>query len=139
MIGGGWKEATTVDAQLCVLGQRNEPSPAALPETLAFHDTIGRKNIEARIVQLSTYLKQQIKDKISQASFVTPMTPELSAGIVIINLPGKEIHEVTDKLYHSYGIATAPSGGIRLSPHVYNTKRDVDMTVKALAELAGSR
>jgi len=136
VMGGGWKEATTVDAQLCVLGQRNEPSPAALPQTMAFYHTVGRGNIENRIVQLATYLKEQIKSKIPQAVFVTPLAPEFSGGIVIINLPGKEIHEVTDKLYHSYGIATAPSGGIRLSPHIYNTMKDIDYSVKAMSELA---
>jgi len=135
VIGGGWKEATTVDAQLCVLGQRNEPSPAALPEALAFHETLGRRNIEKRIVQLTTYLKEQIKSKVPQAVFVTPLSPDFSGGIVVINLPGKEIHEVTDKLYHKYGIATAPSGGIRLSPHVYNTMKDIDFTVKAIGEV----
>ncbi len=136
VIGGGWKEATSVDAQLCVLGQRNEPSPAALPEALAFHETIGKKNIETRIVQLNTYLKQQLKKNVPQATFVTPLAPEFSGGIVIFNLPGKEIHEVNDKLYHTYKIAAAPSGGIRLSPHIYNTMKDIDYVVKAIGELA---
>ena len=129
------EEAATVDAQLCVLGQRNEPSPAALPETLAFQRTVGRGNIENRIVQLSAYLKEQIKSKIPNAVFVTPISPELSGGIVIINLPGKEIHEVTDNLYHNYGIAAAPSGGIRLSPHVYNSLKDIDYVVKSIGEV----
>jgi selenocysteine lyase/cysteine desulfurase len=137
VVGGGWKESETVDSQLCMLGQRNEPSPAALPETLSFHDTIGRGNIEKRIVQLSTYLKEQIKSKVPMAAFVTPFAPDLSGGIVIVNLPGREIHEVTDTLYHSYGIATAPSGGIRFSPHIYNTMKDIDYAVKALKEIAG--
>jgi selenocysteine lyase/cysteine desulfurase len=136
VIGGGWKEANTVDAHLCVLGQRNEPSPAVLPDILAFHKTIGRQNIENRIVQLATYLKKQIKSKVPQATFVTPISPELSSGIVIVNLPGKEIHEATDKLYHTYGIATAPSGGIRLSPHIDNTLKDIDYTVNALGDVA---
>ena len=136
VIGGGWKESTTVDQQLCVLGQRNDPSPAALPEILAFHETIGRKNIENRIVQLNTYLKQQLKSIVPQAIFVTPMAAQYSGGIVIFNLPGKEIHAVTDKLYHTYHIAVAPSGGIRLSPHIYNTMKDVDYTVKAIRDVA---
>ena len=136
VIGGGWREATTVDTQLCVLGQRNDPSPAALPEALAFHETIGRKNIENRIVQLSTYLKQELKSKVPQATFVTPLAPQFSGGIVIFNLPGKEIHEVADKLYHQYHIAAAPSGGIRLSPHIYNTMKDIDYVVKAIGEVA---
>jgi selenocysteine lyase/cysteine desulfurase len=107
-----------------------------LPDILAFHKTIGRQNIENRIVQLATYLKKQIKSKVPQATFVTPISPELSSGIVIVNLPGKEIHEATDKLYHTYGIATAPSGGIRLSPHIDNTLKDIDYTVNALGDVA---
>ena len=37
VISAGWKEtSTTVDEKLCVLGQRNETTPFALPETLEF-------------------------------------------------------------------------------------------------------
>lgn len=136
VIGGGWKEATTVDQQLCVLGQRNDPSTAALPEILAFHETIGKKNIESRIVQLNTYLKQQLKTKVPQATFVTPIAEQYSGGIVIFNLPGKDLHQVTDALYNTHHIASAPSGGIRLSPHIYNTLKDIDYTVKAIQEVA---
>ncbi len=136
IIGGGWKAATTVDEQLCVLGQRNDPSPAALIETLKFHETVGRKNIEARVVQLSTYLKEQIKKRVPQATFITPMAPEFSGGIVIINLPGREIHALNDRFYNLHGIAAAPSGGIRFSPHVYNTLKDIDKVVKAIVALA---
>ncbi len=136
VIGGGWKEASTVDEQLCVLGQRNEPSPAAIPEIIEFHTKIGRRNIESRIVQLNSYLKEQIKSKVPQATLVTPVSPDFSAGIVIFNLPGKEFHEAADTLYHSFGVAVAPSGGIRLSPHIYNTRKDIDYVVKAVVEIA---
>lgn len=136
VIGGGWKEATTVDQQLCVLGQRNDPSPAALPEILAFHEAIGKKNVESRIVKLTTYLKQQLKTNVPLATFVTPMAAQHSGGIVIFNLPGKDLQQVTDTLYHTHHIAAAPSGGIRLSPHIYNTLKDIDYTVKAIQEVA---
>ena len=136
VIGGGWKESTTVDENLCVLGQRNEPSPAALPEVISFHEQVGRKNIEARVVQLAQYLKAEIKSKLPMATFVTPMSPDLSKGVVIVNFPGKEIHPMCDRLYHQYGLASAPSGGIRLSAHIYNTMKDIDYAVKALGEVA---
>lgn len=136
VIGGGWKEATTVDQQLCVLGQRNDPSPAALPDILSFHEAIGKKNIESRIVQLNTYLKQQLKANVPNATFVTPMAAQHSGGIVIFNLPGKDLQQVTDTLYYTHHIASAPSGGIRLSPHIYNTLKDIDYTVKAIQEVA---
>ncbi|HTH57927.1 MAG TPA: aminotransferase class V-fold PLP-dependent enzyme [Cyclobacteriaceae bacterium] len=138
IIGAGWKESTTVDENLCVLGQRNEPSPAALPETLTFHQTIGADRIQKRVVQLNTYLKKRIQEAIPKAEFVTPLAPELSAGIVIVNLPGKEFHEVSDKLYHSFGVAAAPTNGVRLSPHIYNTMKDIDFVVKSLATIAGT-
>lgn len=90
VIGGGWKEAKTVDANICVLGQRNETSTAALPEILQFHNSIGKAAIEDRVYNLTTYLKQQIQDKLPQSKFVTPLPRELSGGIVIINIPGKD-------------------------------------------------
>jgi isopenicillin-N epimerase len=135
IMGGGWKEAKTVDENVCVLGQRNETTTAALPEILEFHQAIGKKNIEARVVQLNTYLKAQIKAGIPTAEFVTPYAPEVSGGIVIVNLPGKDPKEVTQWLYEKFGIACAPAGGIRLSPHIYNTKQDVDRVVRALVSV----
>ena len=138
IMGGGWKEGKTIDEQLCVLGQRNEPSPAALPDILDFHQAIGVQNIQKRIVQLSSYLKKRIHEAIPQAIFVTPQAAEFSAGIVVVNLPGKEFHEVADKLYHSYGVAAAPAGGIRLSPHIYNAMKDIDYVTKCLATIAST-
>ncbi len=137
VISAGWKETTTtVDEKLCVLGQRNETSPFALPETLEFHSTIGKKNVEDRVRKLTTYLKEQIQNKIPQATFVSPLSGEFTAGIVIINLPGKTPLEINQKLYEAHGIAVAPSGGVRMSPHIYNTFADMDRVVGALGILA---
>lgn len=136
VIGGGWKEAATVDSNLCVLGQRNDPSATAIPEIIEFHNTIGRKNILDRVVKLNTYLKIQIQNKIPQATFVTPLEASFSAGIVIINLPGKDAREMNEKLYRTYGVASAVAGGIRLSPHIYNTMKDIDYAVSSIATLA---
>ena len=136
IIGGGWHEANTVDENLCVLGQRNEASPAALPDILTFHQAIGRNNIEQRVVQLNAYLKEQLQKQVPQVQFVTPLAPAFSGGITIITLPGKDAAAVYNTLYTKYGIAAAPSGGIRLSPHIYNTLADVDYVVNAIQALA---
>ena len=132
VIGGGWKEAKTVDANICVLGQRNESTTAALPEILQFHNSIGRKGIEDRVIFLASTLKEKIQKSLPNALFVTPLSKTFSGGIVIINLPGKDPKEVSQKLYEKYGIASAASGGIRLSPHIYNTLTDLDKAVNAL-------
>jgi isopenicillin-N epimerase len=135
-IGAGWKESTNVDENLCVLGQRNDPSTAALPEALEFHNSIGKKNIQDRVFNLNAHLKSEIQKNVPTATFVTPLAKELSAGIVIFTIPDKKPSEITDALYKRFGIAAAPAGGVRLSPHIYNTKKDVEYVVNAVREVA---
>ncbi len=137
VIGGGWKDdMQTVDEKICVLGQRIETTASALPEAIDFQLSIGKKVIEKRVLLLNAYLKEQIQAKIPSASFVTPIPAAFSAGIVIITLKGKDSKEVYQKLYDTYGIACASTGGIRLSPHIYNTKEDIDKVVSALMAFA---
>lgn len=138
IISAGWKEAsTTVDERLCVLGQRNDTTPATLPETVDFHLSIGKRNIEDRVRKLNAYLKDQLQAKFPQAVFVSPLSPAMSAGIVVVNIPGKQSRELFQKLYDSHGIACASTSGVRLSPHIYNTMEDMDKVVAALGQLAG--
>ena len=137
VISAGWKDTTTsVDEKLCILGQRNETTPFVLPDILDFHNLIGKKAIEQRVRKLSSYLKEQIQAKLPQATFVSPVSPEMSAGIVILNFPGKQPQDIYQKLYDTHGIACAATGGVRLSPHIYNTLEDMDRIVAALTTLA---
>lgn len=131
--GGGWREGgKTVDEKLCVLGQRNDPSTAVLADSVAFHEKIGVEEVEKRVRELSAYLKKQLIDRVTGLTFVTPLQPELSAGVVIFNLQGKDPGVIYNTLYEKHRIACAPSGGVRLSPHIYNTKRDIDAVVNAV-------
>ena len=137
IISAGWKDGSlSVDEKYCVLGQRNDSTIAGLPETLEFNRGIGKKNIEDRVMQLTAYLKEQIQKKLPQAVFITPLSPALSAGVVVINFPEKKSTEVFQKLYESHGIACASTIGIRMSPHIYNSMGDIDKVVQALSILA---
>ncbi|WPP49364.1 aminotransferase class V-fold PLP-dependent enzyme [Catalinimonas niigatensis] len=136
IIGAGWNsESNTVDEKLCMLGQRNEPSASALAAIVNFHHTIGKQQIEERVKALNTYLKQEIKKKIPTATFVTPLAPALSGGVTIMNLPAREPRAVFQTLYEAHGIACAPTGGLRFSPHIYNTLADIDRIVEALTTI----
>jgi selenocysteine lyase/cysteine desulfurase len=135
IIGGGWHDGTsTVDDKICFLGQRNDPPTAALPEIIGFHETIGRENINKRVTALNTMLKEQIKQRIPNALFVTPISPAMSGGIVIITIPGAEAKTVVQKLYDNHGVAVATTGGVRMSPHIYNTADDISRVVDALVK-----
>jgi isopenicillin-N epimerase len=137
VIGAGWKEERlTVDEKICMLGQRNDASVAAIPDIIEFHQAIGQATIEQRILQLTAYLRQQIQEKIPQATFVSPANPELSHAIVVLSIPGKQGPELYQKLYQNYGIACAPTGGLRISPHIYNALQDMDRIAQALTSLS---
>ena len=130
----------TIDQKLCVLGQRNNPSTAALKEIINFHFAIGKQNVEDRVREINEHLKVNIGKSIPHATFVTPIAPELSGAIVIFNIPGVEPLDAFNKLYINHGIACAPvgapTGGIRLSPNIHNTIADMDKIVDAIKSLS---
>ena len=46
-----------------------------------------------------------------------------------------DVCELMDRLYREHGIAGAPTGGLRLCPHVYNTMEHVERAVRGVAGL----
>ncbi|MBL7864856.1 MAG: aminotransferase class V-fold PLP-dependent enzyme [Cyclobacteriaceae bacterium] len=136
IISAGWSEkGTSIDDRFCILGQRNESTPAAIPETVEFHGMIGKQPIEERVRGLNTYLKEQLQSRIPQSTFVTPLARECSAGITVFNIPSKPSQEIFQKLYQSYGIGCASTMGVRVSPNIYNTKADIDRVVDAVKQI----
>ncbi|MDP8976026.1 MAG: aminotransferase class V-fold PLP-dependent enzyme [Actinomycetota bacterium] len=60
------------------------------------------------------------------------------SGIVTFTVAGWEPLAVTDALQARGVVCSARSGGVRLSPHGYNTYEEVDRLVSVVGELAGS-
>lgn len=68
------------------------------------------------------------------------MDSGLSYGEVIAQMPDLDrakMSALVKDLYDKYGIAGAATGGLRLSPHVYNTMADIDSAIRAVRELLG--
>ena len=107
-----------------------------MKEIIDFHFTIGKQNVEDRVREINEHLKVNIGKSIPHATFVTPIARELSGAIVIFNIPGVKPLDAFNKLYINYGIACAPTGGIRLSPNIHNTITDMDKIVDALKSLS---
>jgi isopenicillin-N epimerase len=138
VIGAGWHDdTTTVDEKLCIVGQRNETTLAALRQVTLFHSTIGKIEVQRRAQFLAMHMKEEM-GKISGVSIVTPMDTELSGGVLVIQIAGKDPQEVYQGLYSKYKIAAASVGGIRFSPHIYNTLADADHVIDAVKEIAQS-
>jgi isopenicillin-N epimerase len=119
------------------LGQRDDAALAAVATAADFHFAIGPPRIEARLYELVNVLKTGLKEV--GLELVTPLNPALSAGVCVIRLPAERRETVYSKLYEKHGIAGAPTGGLRLCPHVYNTREHVERAVLGIkALLAGS-
>jgi selenocysteine lyase/cysteine desulfurase len=115
------------------LGQRDDAAVAALGETADLHELIGRERIEARIAELSSLLKEGLKD--AGATLVTPEDPALSGGVVIIAVPKEHQTTVADAMYTRFGIAASTSGGLRLCPHIYNTRAHIARAIEGVASM----
>lgn len=114
-----------------LIGQRDDVNIVAMLCTQNFLNQIGLKRIQNRIVELSTYLKEKLKQSGWKTS--TPTSSNLSHGIVVINLEGyRDPTTLYDFLYERGGIATSAAGGLRLCPHIYNLKDDIDKAISLM-------
>jgi selenocysteine lyase/cysteine desulfurase len=115
------------------LGQRDDACLSAVGTAVDFHKSVGHREVEARIVELATALKTAIAEK--GFSLVTPIDPELSGGVCIVEVPSHQGRVVANRLYEEHGIAGAATGGLRLCPHVYNTMAHVQRAAEGIEAL----
>lgn len=140
VVAPGWGDGakTTLEGarKFESLGQRDDAAVAAMATAAGFHQLIGGARVQARVLALASELKAGLR--ALGARLVTPEDAALSAGVCIIDVPAANRQKLVDALYEEHGIAGAASGGLRLCPHVYNTREHVARAiagVKALRHL----
>ncbi|MEJ2539010.1 MAG: aminotransferase class V-fold PLP-dependent enzyme [Gemmatimonadota bacterium] len=114
------------------LGQRDDACLAAMGVAADLHAELGPREIEARVAGLATALKEGMREM--GVPLVTPMEPALSGGVVIARVAG-DGNAVFQRLYAEHGIAGAPTGGLRLSPHVSNTMDHIERALNGVRAL----
>ncbi len=138
VVGLGWGNEAETSARGArkfeTLGQRDDAAIAAFGSTVDYLNLIGCERVEARVLELAATLKEGIKT-IPGATPSTSAKPELSAGVCITGFDGKDSRKIFEKLYTEHGIAGAPTGGIRLCPHIYNTMDEIERAVSALRQV----
>ena len=110
----------------------------ALNEAFDLHRRIGKERVEERIHQLNTQLKEGLRN-IRGVTLHTPMSEELSAGLVCFEVDGLSPWDVVIRLRDSYIIATTTPRTykeryVRLAPGLLNNPSEVD---RALAAIRG--
>ena len=112
----------------------------AMGAAFQFHQTMGRARVGARIAELNERCKKGLA-AIPNVRVITPLDPNLSAGIVCFDIAGLGAMEAGEKLVARKIVAGAspylPSYP-RFSPGVMNTPEEVDVAVAAVREIARS-
>ncbi len=92
----------------------------------------GIDKIQSRIFKLTDYLIEQLQT-LGDYEFITPLEKQYRSGIINIRIPDNI--EVVKKLRENKIVTSSRYGGIRISPHFYNTVEDIDAFVSSLASL----
>jgi isopenicillin-N epimerase len=118
------------------LGQRDDAALAALEVAAAFHDALTASNVTA-VEHYVRGLAQHLKAGLLEMglSLVTPLAASESGAVCIADVPEAQRVEVFERLYREFGIAGAPTGGLRLCPHVYNTTDHVERALAGVRAL----
>jgi selenocysteine lyase/cysteine desulfurase len=129
-------------AKIEAYGQRDEPAIIAFGESLTLQTRIGRKNIEKRSQELAQALMKGLR-AIDGVKVWTSPDPSRSHAVVSF-LPGNlDIRKLSAALYQKDRLAFATRGGadrggLRASPHFYNTHAEIDRTVAAIKRYMSS-
>ncbi|MGH9211401.1 MAG: aminotransferase class V-fold PLP-dependent enzyme [Acidimicrobiales bacterium] len=110
----------------------------AVDEAFAFHEAIGRNAIHERTQAQASALKAGLAE-IDGVRVVTPSAPELSAGIVCVDIDGQQPSSLIDPLLEGAIVASMTpydDAYLRFGPSIVTSPEDVDAAVSALASLA---
>ncbi|HEX5103465.1 MAG TPA: aminotransferase class V-fold PLP-dependent enzyme, partial [Pirellulaceae bacterium] len=66
------------------------------------------------------------------ATLLAPRTGPHRSGIVTFQLPGRDANEIRRHLESAHIITRCRAGGVRISPHGYNTTDEVDRMISEL-------
>jgi selenocysteine lyase/cysteine desulfurase len=118
-------------------GQRDDAAIVAFGETIAFQEKVGRANIEKRARELTQALLAGLR-KIDGIQLWTHTAPERTAAVVSFQPGSLSIPKLSAALYERDKIACATRGGsdrggLRFSPHFYNTPAEIDRALAALS------
>ncbi|MHA1408383.1 MAG: aminotransferase class V-fold PLP-dependent enzyme, partial [Candidatus Heimdallarchaeaceae archaeon] len=91
----------------------------------------GVKNVQERIFKITDYLIEELQS-LNPIEFITPLEMKYRSGIVNVRLPNNI--DLARKLKEKKIIVSPRYGGIRISPHFYNTFEDIDKLVSILKQ-----
>ncbi|OGW87785.1 MAG: hypothetical protein A3A81_01650 [Omnitrophica bacterium RIFCSPLOWO2_01_FULL_45_10b] len=97
------------------------PHIFAMGAALDYLSEIGILNVERRILSLTSFLIDQLRKHGFQ--ILSPLEPSMRSGIIVFSV--KNAQKLTNFLLARKTYVSPRGGGIRVAPHIYNTKSDI--------------
>ena len=114
-------------------GTRSLVGLAGLEQSLQLLIGIGLAQVEIRLATLTNRLLAGLQER--GYHIVTPLSASNRSGILTISHPHIPAQTLFDRLRVERIVAAIREGGVRLSPHLYNTIEEMDTVVEALDKL----
>lgn len=109
----------------------------ALDEAFKFHQTIGKARVTQRIYELNQQMKQGLSE-MPHVTLHTPMSQDLSAGIVCFDVAGMTPRQVIERLKQKKIIGSVTPYAkqyARLAPSLLTSSEDIERTLQEVRKL----
>ncbi|GAB3894728.1 aminotransferase class V-fold PLP-dependent enzyme [Spirosoma agri] len=125
------------------LGTRSFASEMAIGTAVDFHQAIGSARKHARLHFLKNYWAERVRE-LPGVHVHTSLKPEWAGAIALFSIDGMKTTEVDGQLFgshkiHAVGIDWENIHGVRVTPHVYTSLKDLDRLVAAIAGMAAKQ
>lgn len=120
------------------LGTRPFFIEQAIGKAIEFQEMIGGERKEKRLHYLKNYWMEQVKD-LPEIEIGTSLLPGFACAIGLVEVKNRKPAELDQFLFNKYkihtvGIEWENIKGVRITPHVYTTTKQLDTLVKGIHE-----
>ena len=135
LFGAGEKEEDNI-RKFEHLGTRPFFIEEAIDKAIDFHDMIGSKRKEERLLYLKNYWMNKVKD-LPKVKLHTSFKKEFGCAIGLVSVDGKTPGELDNYLWdnykiHTVGIVWENISGVRITPNVYTSTKNLDRLVDGI-------
>jgi len=139
LFGAGEKEEDDI-RKFEHLGTRPFFIEEATDKAIDFYDMIGAKRKEERLLYLKNYWMGKVKD-IPNVKLHTSFKKEFGCAIGLVSVEGKKPAELDGYLWnnfkiHTVGIEWENISGVRITPNVYTSTKNLDRLVEGIEKFA---
>jgi selenocysteine lyase/cysteine desulfurase len=125
-----------------LLGTRSFATEQAIGQAIDFQLAIGSKRKEERLRYLKNYWCEKVKQN-PRVKLNISLKPEYSCALGNFSIDGLDPEIVSYKLMQDHQIHTVSIkweniSGVRVTPHVYTSVRDLDRFIEAVLKIAAS-